>query len=193
MVRNIVCRNENFTTALPPVAIADLRAWPPCCEGVAAPPVATSHLGRAPRARSIPQAACVGELGMHVGWPIQTEARGRWDYRCRSLRHTVCHAAIACLGPTTWRLPNGNKAKNPRRARRRSSPGSFQRGQYGRNQRHRHGWRPAPPPPAEARGPKRGGLGLRVLRDAILPCNELEALGPSRFGRYGLIDQKPAN
>jgi hypothetical protein len=33
MVRNIACRNENFTTALPAVAIADVRTWPPCREG----------------------------------------------------------------------------------------------------------------------------------------------------------------
>lgn len=34
MVMNIGCRNENFTAALPPVAITDLRTWPPCCKGV---------------------------------------------------------------------------------------------------------------------------------------------------------------
>jgi hypothetical protein len=37
MVRIIACRNENFTTTLPPVAIADVRTWPPCREGGPAP------------------------------------------------------------------------------------------------------------------------------------------------------------
>jgi hypothetical protein len=37
MVSNIACRNENFTAALPPVAIVDVRTWPPCREGGPAP------------------------------------------------------------------------------------------------------------------------------------------------------------
>jgi hypothetical protein len=92
-------------------------AGPHACRGASdtGSPVATSHLGRTEyRARSIPESRLCGRVRdacRLADSGIGNRGERRWDYRRRSLRHTVCHAAIACLRPATWRVPNGNKAK----------------------------------------------------------------------------------